>query len=110
MRFSLHHGLIPAGLSPTSSTPVSSVKEANLIDKTEAYSILNLPLGITRTAWGTSAPAEDWTTALGKPGSFRRAPWGLPPDIGLMEVLLSQAKFISTGVAGLTLWRHIGGR
>jgi hypothetical protein len=33
-----------------------------------------------------------------------------PQDIGLMEILLSQATFISAGVAGLTLWRHIGGR
>jgi len=32
--------------------PASSVTQADLIDKTEAYSILNLPLGITRTARG----------------------------------------------------------
>jgi hypothetical protein len=57
---------------------------------------------IVRLRGGASTRPKDWKTT---PESL-----SLRGRIGLTEVLLSQAKFIWTCVAGLTLWRHIGGR
>jgi len=105
VRFSL-----PGWTAADKLDPASSVKQADLIDKTETYLMLGYPFGHhghRRVRVHDLGRLDDHA---GKPGSRGVRREAFPPDIGLMEVLLSQAKFISTGVAGLTLWRHIGGR